>query len=487
MSVKRLIKYIVRFVFLQVLLSLFAIYYFNEFLIPKIDLFPDQEGFTFRDQINNNLYEDLNRFFPYLDETVFNLNVLIIIFITIFLIFLYSTKFYTYVNELSFSLDRSYLDEYFAIFLTWTSSLMVFITMFRFSNLISRFYLLIFTFLVPLILLVFRNSEFISSLIGRSVTNETFISFNLKDDSIFKKLRIMTFRKEIESYSVELNEHKKIIEYIDKSNKKNNVNLVVINLEKTNKLNPLLEEYLINLNKKILLISKQDIVFNSYFIFRSDEVSGYKLTYFNNDIQYGSKYLLKRSLDIFISLTALILLSPLFLIISLYIYSLDKGAPVLTQIRIGLHGQKFKMYKFRTMKKNSHNLREELKEQSKNDPEIFKLQDDPRILDGAKFLRRYSLDELPQLINVLNGTMSIVGPRPLFEEDTLLFNRNYMRRLNVLPGVTGLLQINERNTSDFSIWYKYDIEYIDNWSLYLDLKIILKTPFALLKGDSSGV
>jgi len=486
-SVKRLIKYIIRFVFLQLLLSLFAIYYFNEFLIPKIDLFPDQEGFTFRDQINNNLYEDLNRFFPYLDETVFNLNVLIIIFITIFLIFLYSTKFYTYVNELSFSLDRSYLDEYFAIFLTWTSSLMVFITMFRFSNLISRFYLLIFTFLVPLILLVFRNSEFISSLIGRSVTNETFISFNLKDDSIFKKLRIMTFRKEIESYSVELNEHKKIIEYIDKSNKKNNVNLVVINLEKTNKLNPLLEEYLINLNKKILLISKQDIVFNSYFIFRSDEVSGYKLTYFNNDIQYGSKYLLKRSLDIFISLTALILLSPLFLIISLYIYSLDKGAPVLTQIRIGLHGQKFKMYKFRTMKKNSHNLREELKEQSKNDPEIFKLQDDPRILDGAKFLRRYSLDELPQLINVLNGTMSIVGPRPLFEEDTLLFNRNYMRRLNVLPGVTGLLQINERNTSDFSIWYKYDIEYIDNWSLYLDLKIILKTPFALLKGDSSGV
>jgi len=486
-SVKRLIKYIIRFLFLQLLLSLFAIYYFNEFLIPKIDLFPDQEGFTFRDQINNNLYEDLNRFFPYLDETVFNLNVLIIIFITIFLIFLYSTKFYTYVNELSFSLDRSYLDEYFAIFLTWTSSLMVFITMFRFSNLISRFYLLIFTFLVPLILLVFRNSEFISSLIGRSVTNETFISFNLKDDSIFKKLRIMTFRKEIESYSVELNEHKKIIEYIDKSNKKNNVNLVVINLEKTNKLNPLLEEYLINLNKKILLISKQDIVFNSYFIFRSDEVSGYKLIYFNNDIQYGSKYLLKRSLDIFISLTALILLSPLFLIISLYIYSLDKGAPVLTQIRIGLHGQKFKMYKFRTMKKNSHNLREELKEQSKNDPEIFKLQDDPRILDGAKFLRRYSLDELPQLINVLNGTMSIVGPRPLFEEDTLLFNRNYMRRLNVLPGVTGLLQINERNTSDFSIWYKYDIEYIDNWSLYLDLKIILKTPFALLKGDSSGV
>ena len=130
-----------------------------------------------------------------------------------------------------------------------------------------------------------------------------------------------------------------------------------------------------------------------------------------------------------------------FLIISFYIYALDRGAPVLTQVRIGLHGQKFKMYKFRTMKKDSHKLREELREQSKNDPEIFKIQDDPRILDGAKFLRRYSLDELPQLVNVLNVTMSIVGPRPVFEEDTVLFNKNYMRRLNVFPGLL-TLQIN---------------------------------------------
>ena len=487
MKVNSLIKYVVRFIFLQILLSTFSIYYFNEYLIPKIDLYPDQKGYTFRDQINNNLYEDLSSFLPFFDEGTIILNFIIFIFILIFLIFLYSTKFYTYVNELSFSLDRSYLDEYFSIYLTWTSSLMIFVTMFRLSNLISRYYLLIFTFLVPLILLVFRNSEFLSSLIGRSVTNETFISINLKEDSIFKKLRIMTFRKEIDNYNVDIHEHEKIIEYIDKSNKKNNVNLVVIYLENINKINPFLEEYLINLNKKILLISKEVIIFNSYFISRIDEVNGYQLTYFNNDIQYGSKYLLKRSIDVLISLTALILLSPIFLIISIYIYSLDKEWPILTQTRIGLHGQKFSMYKFRTMKKNSHELREELRELSKNDPEIFKLQDDPRVLNGAKFLRRYSLDELPQLVNVLKGTMSIVGPRPLFEEDTLLFNKNYMRRLNVLPGITGLLQINERNTSDFSIWYKYDIEYIDNWSLYLDIKIIIKTPYALLKGDLSGL
>ena len=487
MKVNSLIKYVVRFIFLQILLSTFSIYYFNEYLIPKIDLYPDQKGYTFRDQINNNLYEDFSSFLPFFDEGTIILNFIIFIFILIFLIFLYSTKFYTYVNELSFSLDRSYLDEYFSIYLTWTSSLMIFVTMFRLSNLISRYYLLIFTFLVPLILLVFRNSEFLSSLIGRSVTNETFISINLKEDSIFKKLRIMTFRKEIDNYNVDIHEHEKIIEYIDKSNKKNNVNLVVIYLENINKINPFLEEYLINLNKKILLISKEVIIFNSYFISRIDEVNGYQLTYFNNDIQYGSKYLLKRSIDVLISLTALILLSPIFLIISIYIYSLDREWPILTQTRIGLHGQKFSMYKFRTMKKNSHELREELRELSKNDPEIFKLQDDPRVLNGAKFLRRYSLDELPQLVNVLKGTMSIVGPRPLFEEDTLLFNKNYMRRLNVLPGITGLLQINERNTSDFSIWYKYDIEYIDNWSLYLDIKIIIKTPYALLKGDLSGL
>ena len=88
------------------------------------------------------------------------------------------------------------------------------------------------------------------------------------------------------------------------------------------------------------------------------------------------------------------------------------------------------------------------------------------------------------LFNVIKGEMSIVGPRPLFDEDTQLFHENYMRRLNVLPGITGLLQINERNTSDFDTWYKYDIEYIENWSIYLDLKIILKTPFSIFKTKS---
>ena len=98
-----------------------------------------------------------------------------------------------------------------------------------------------------------------------------------------------------------------------------------------------------------------------------------------------------------------------------------------------------------------------------------------------------SLDEIPQLLNVLRGEMSIVGPRPLFDDDTKMFDTNYMRRLNVMPGITGLLQINERNAVDFETWYRYDIEYIENWSLFLDLEIILKTPFAMFSKKIRGI
>ena len=175
------------------------------------------------------------------------------------------------------------------------------------------------------------------------------------------------------------------------------------------------------------------------------------------------------------------------LIIYLYILILDGGPAIIKQNRVGLHGKKFNMYKFRTMKKDAHSLRKDLSQENKHDGPLFKLENDPRIIKGTQFLRNYSLDELPQFLNVIKGEMSVVGPRPLFDEDTKLFNETYMRRLNVLPGITGLLQINERNTSEFSIWYKYDIEYIENWSLYLDLKIIALTPFSLFKSKVKGM
>ncbi len=487
MKINSYVKYLVRFLFLQVILTVTTIYYFNKFLISE-KICEACVGGSFRLQIINNIWEDRNRFFRFLNEDLVTIENFIGIFIFIFLIILYSTKFYTYINELSYSLDRNYLDEYISIYLLWTTSFITFFTLFRVSHLISRGYLILFTFIVPVILLIFRNSEFLSSILGRSVTNENFITFNLDEDSIFRNLRIMTFRNEISNYqNVDLNNTENIIKEIDSINKVDNINLIVFNFNKSRKIDNKLEEYLINLNKKVLIISKEKIEFSNFFLNRTEVVSEYYLTYFNNDIQYGSKYILKRFIDISLSLIGLVVLSPIFLFIYFYILILDGGNAVIQQNRVGLHGKQFNMFKFRTMKKNSHELRDNLKELNEHDEVIFKIENDPRIISGTHFLRKYSLDELPQFFNVLKGEMSMVGPRPLFDEDTKLFDESYMRRLNVLPGITGLLQINERNTSDFSTWYKYDIEYIENWSLYLDLKIILKTPFSLFNSKVKGI
>ena len=177
---------------------------------------------------------------------------------------------------------------------------------------------------------------------------------------------------------------------------------------------------------------------------------------------------------------------PVALLTVLYIFLLDRSPVLIKQTRVGLHGKNFNMFKFRTMKKDSHIERDDLQELNEQSGPLFKIQDEPRIIRGTKFLRKFSIDEIPQLINVIKGEMSLVGPRPLFPEDNSHFDENYIRRLNVLPGITGLLQINERNTNDFNVWYKYDLEYIENWSLLLDIKIILRTPFSLLKTKTVG-
>ena len=233
--------------------------------------------------------------------------------------------------------------------------------------------------------------------------------------------------------------------------------------------------------------ASRKLKFANNFIYREEALEDSRLIYFNNDIQYGAKFILKRANDIFLSLILLALFSPVILLISIFIFIKDGTPIVIKQNRVGLHGDQFSMYKFRTMKKESHELRSELEDLNKGKGPLFKIENDPRILKGLSFIREYSLDELPQLINVLKGEMSIVGPRPLFDNDTELFTTSYMRRLNVMPGITGLLQINERNTNDFETWYKYDIEYIENWSLFLDLEIILKTPFAMFSKKIRGI
>ena len=478
MKISRLLKYFLRFFFLQALLTFFTIYYFDRFLMNEYE-----DGYLV---IINNLLEDRDRFYPFVQNSLIKIDIYLAVFIFIFLIILYSTKFFTYVNELTYSLDKKFFDEYFNIYLIWTSSIMTFLFIFRFS-VVSRYYLFLLTIIVPFILQIFRNTEIISSFLGRSVTNENFITFNLSNDSIFKNLRIMTFRKSLGNFEIDVENFSSVIETIDTINKETEVNLIIINLEEKSNISNELENYLISLNKKVLLISKSKINFNSFFISQNTQLNEYFLTYFNNDIQYGSKFILKRILDISFTIFLLIALSPVMIFVSFFILIKDGSPIIIKQKRVGLHGKIFDMFKFRTMYKDSHEKRESMQEMNKNDNVIFKVDDDPRVFSGGQVLRKYSLDELPQLLNVLKGSMSLVGPRPLFKEDTKLFNKNYMRRLNVLPGLTGLLQINERNTDKFEVWYEYDMNYINNWTLYLDLKILFKTPISIFRGRSKGL
>ena len=478
MKFNSLIKYALRFIFLQGVLTSFISFYFDNFLISNQD---------FKQAIYLNLVEDSTRFLPFINTEFITVDAFFSIMIFVFLIILYSTKFYTYVNELSYSINKNLIDEYFQLYLLWTSYLFAMFFIFRFEN-VSRGYLFILSFLIPLLLLMMRNTEFLSSLLGRSVTNETYLSINVEKNSNFKNLRIITFRKTLgDLLKKDLDNTEELISEIDKINKVKKINLIVINLENKKQIKLDLEKYLINTNKKILLISENKPVFENSFIYRQENIGGVFFTYFNNDIQYGAKYILKRILDIFLSMFGLIIFSPIILLLSIYIGLIDGFPFYVVQKRVGLHGEVFNMYKFRSMKKDSHELRDNLENLNQSDGPLFKIENDPRILKGLNFARKYSLDELLQFINVIKGDMSIVGPRPLFDDDTQLFDTNYMRRLNVLPGITGLLQINERNTSEFETWYKYDMEYIENWSLYLDLKIILLTPFSIFSKKVKGL
>ena len=477
MKLKSILKYLIRFLFLQALISFVTIWYFDNFVFLNAD---------HKFEIYLNLVEDRERFYNFIPLSWITIDTLIILLITIFLIILYATKFYTYVNELDFSYENKFIDDYLMLYLMWNSFLFSSLYIFRITGL-SRANLVLFSVIVPLILLIFRNSEIISLVLGRSITKENYIAFNLDEFSNFLNLRIIAYRNQKLLINCDETNLDKVVEQeINKLNKIVNLNLVIIRLSNTQKLDRSLEDYLINLNKKVLIISDNKLEFRKNFIYRTVNIDSKFVYYFNNDIQYGAKFILKRVMDISISIVLLILLFPVMLFISLLITYHGSNPFVIKQSRVGLHGKKFKMYKFKTMFNDSHEMREELKDFNEKGGPLFKLEDDPRIIKRLSFLRKYSLDELPQLINVLKGEMSLVGPRPLFEEDNEYFDKNYMRRLNVLPGMTGLLQINERNTDDFSTWYKYDIEYIENWNLYLDLKILFKTFSALKRKDISG-
>ena len=349
MKLNNLLKYGLRFAFLQSLLTYITIYYFDRFLIASLEV---------KQTIYINLTEDIQRFLPLVNTTSISIDAVLAVIIFLFLIILYSTKFYTYVNELTFSVNSNLLDEYFQLYLLWTSYIFTIFYILRFEN-ISRWYLFLFSVFVPVLLLIFRNTELLSSLLGRSITNENYLSINLDGDSNFKNLRILTFRKQLGNLEkINLDDTKSLINKIDEINKIDKINLIVINLNDKFKLKSELEQYLIETNKKVLLISKNQPIFKINFLFRQESIDSSFFTYFNNDIQYGSKYILKRILDISISLIGITIFSPLMILLGSYIMLMDGYPFFVKQQRVGLHGEVFNMFKFRTMKKNSLRLKE---------------------------------------------------------------------------------------------------------------------------------
>lgn len=196
-------------------------------------------------------------------------------------------------------------------------------------------------------------------------------------------------------------------------------------------------------------------------------------------------HFVKRLFDIVLSVIGLIVLSPIMVIIAYKIKKEDGGPIFYKQIRVGRNGHHFKMYKFRSMVINADQLLGKLKDQNEVDGAMFKMKHDPRITVIGHFIREHSLDELPQLVNVLKGDMSLVGPRPPLPSEVLQYTKYDKQRLYVLPGCTGLWQATERNDVGFNEMVKLDLKYIKNASLKEDFLIILKTLTILIKPNSS--
>ena len=193
--------------------------------------------------------------------------------------------------------------------------------------------------------------------------------------------------------------------------------------------------------------------------------------------------LLKRVLDVVGAGLALILMGPVLVVLGILV-RLDSAGPALyAALRAGRKGRPFRCYKFRTMVRDADGLKEKLREQNQRQGPFFKINDDPRITRVGRWLRRYSLDELPQLWNVLRGEMSLVGPRPHPLDDFSGYAIEHLPRLDVMPGMTGLWQVTARREPSFQAGMKLDIEYIRRWSLGMDLRILLKTAAVVLRGS----
>lgn len=193
----------------------------------------------------------------------------------------------------------------------------------------------------------------------------------------------------------------------------------------------------------------------------------------------------KLMIDKLVSLVLLLLLGPAMLLIAVLIKVTSRGPVLFTHERIGLHGRPFRMLKYRTMYRDSDRLQHQLRHLSDGNSVQFKLKRDPRVTPLGRYLRHYSLDELPQLINVLNGSMSLVGPRPQTQREVDLYELDAMRRLTVRPGMTGLWQVSGRSDLDWDESVRLDLRYVDNLSMGLDFEILLRTVSAVTAGQGA--
>ncbi|NQT23035.1 MAG: sugar transferase [Candidatus Omnitrophica bacterium] len=212
------------------------------------------------------------------------------------------------------------------------------------------------------------------------------------------------------------------------------------------------------------------------------EIDGIPLLTFETTFAREWQLFIKRAIDIVVSGAGIVILGPILLTVMILIRLTSKGPAFFIQKRVGLNGRKFVLYKFRTMYKGAHKKLSEIESLNEMGGPIFKIKNDPRITPLGRFLRKFSIDEMPQLFNVLLGHMGLVGPRPPLPKEVALYKTWQRRRLSMRPGLTCLWQISGRNKIDFNEWMKLDLEYLDNWSLWLDFKILIKTIPVVLFG-----
>jgi len=458
-------KEFARFMLSTITTFYFSSFFFKYFLLNEVNI----------EKVINDFNRDISRFLSL--EISIASGYLVLIYSLIINLLLFSS--YWYNNPQLYEEGRATIySKIFQISSLATVFIFYFLRIFN----TSRFYLIIFMILVPFIFILFRSEGIMSSMIIRNNNSKKFILV-YQEKGYGDELYINKYIDKnniVKSIDLGIESNNNLFQKLVSLQKTDQFDFILINIEAYSKDVEKKIINLIDLKKPVLIAIKSFDEKNTQNIsLKKVNINNINLFVFNTQVQDGIQLIFKRLFDLIISTLLLVFLAPIFLIISTLIYINDFNSPIVSIYRSGIYGKEFKMYKFRTMHPNSHKNRFELQNKNLRKGPLFKIENDPRVINKFNWMRRSSLDELPQLINVIKGDMSLVGPRPLFKEDLINFKEEQTIRMSVLPGITGLLQINDRETEDFNIWFKWDKEYIDTWSLKNDLKILLLTPFKL--------